>query len=249
MLDCLQLLHYHLGSQIPNIRDIRASIQEACRVYAGLVIEGAPMGYFDLGGGLAVDYDGSHTNYMNSRNYTLDEYCADVIEAIMEILNEHDIAHPTIITESGRATVAYYSVLLFNIFDTSSIDTDSVPKELPEETPDVILNMLEVLKSLTVRNLQECYNDALYYRDEIRQMFKIGDLTMRQRALGDKIFWNIIQAVTDNIKAPEIRAQGSDGYRHRPVRHLLRQFQCIPVPARFLGHRLSFSGDAGAPSG
>ena len=137
---------------------------------------------------------------MNSRNYTLDEYCADMIEAIMEILSEHGIAHPTIITESGRATVAYYSVLLFNIFDTSSIDADSLPAELPEGTPEIILNMFEVLKSLSVRNLQECYNDALYYRDEIRQMFKIGDLTMRQRSLGDKIFWNIIQAVSENVK-------------------------------------------------
>lgn len=200
MLDCLQLLHYHLGSQIPNIRDIRASIQEACRVYVGLAHEGAPMGYFDLGGGLAVDYDGSHTNYMNSRNYTLDEYCADVIEAIMEILNEDDLPHPHIITESGRATVAYYSVLLFNIFDTSSIDCHSVPKELPENTPDIIINMLDVLKSLSVRNLQECYNDALYYRDQIRQLFKTGDMTLRDRALGDKIFWNIIQAVSDNTK-------------------------------------------------
>lgn len=135
MLDCLQLLHYHLGSQIPNIRDIRAAIQEACWVYVGLVKEGAPMGYFDLGGGLAVDYDGSHTNYMNSRNYTLDEYCADVIEAIMEVLNQDDIPHPTIITESGRATVAYYSVLLFNIFDTGAIDAGPVPESLPEAPP------------------------------------------------------------------------------------------------------------------
>ncbi|HNQ85190.1 MAG TPA: biosynthetic arginine decarboxylase [Deltaproteobacteria bacterium] len=201
MLDRLQLLHYHLGSQIPNIRDIRASIQEACRVYAGLVLEGAAMGYFDLGGGLAVDYDGSHTNYMNSRNYTLDEYCADVIEAIMEILSEHRIARPpTIITESGRATVAYYSVLLFNIFETSSIDTDPVPEDLPDGTPDIICNLLEVHRSLTVRNLQECYNDALYYRDEVRQMFKIGDLTMRQRALGDRIFWNIIRSISEKVK-------------------------------------------------
>ncbi|OPZ60590.1 MAG: Biosynthetic arginine decarboxylase [Deltaproteobacteria bacterium ADurb.Bin510] len=200
MLDCLQLLHYHLGSQIPNIRDIRASIQEACRVYAGLVAEGAPMGYLDLGGGLAVDYDGSHTNYLNSRNYSLDEYCADVIEAIMEILSEHAVAHPTIITESGRATVAYYSVLLFNIFDTSSIDTDSAPDELPEDAPEIIRSLHEVLRSMTLRNLQECYNDALYYRDEIRQMFKAGDLTMRQRALADKIFWKIIKSLSDNVK-------------------------------------------------
>ncbi len=200
MLDCLQLLHYHLGSQIPNIREIRTSIQEACRVYVGIVKEGAPMGYFDLGGGLAVDYDGSHTNYMNSRNYTLDEYCADVIEAIMEIVNEDDLPHPIIITESGRATVAYYSVLLFNIFDTGAIDTGSVPGELPEDTPDAIVNLLDVHKSLSIRNLQECYNDALYYRDQLRQLFRTGDLTLRQRSLGDKIFWSIIQAVSENVK-------------------------------------------------
>ncbi len=204
MLESLQLLHYHLGSQIPNIRDIRASIQEACRVYAGLVAEGAPMGYFDLGGGLAVDYDGSHTNYMNSRNYNQDEYCADVIEAIMEILNQHEIAHPTIITESGRATVAYYSVLLFNIFDTNAIDTDSAPDELPEETPALIRSLHEVLNSMTVRNLQECYNDALYYRDEIRQMFKAGDLSMRQRSLADKIFWKIIQRLSEHVKTLKV---------------------------------------------
>jgi arginine decarboxylase len=199
MLDCLQLLHYHLGSQIPNIRDIRASIQEACRVYVGLVKEGAPMGYFDLGGGLAVDYDGSHTNYMNSRNYSLDEYCADVIEAIMEIVNEDDIPHPIIITESGRATVAYYSVLLFNIFDTGTIDAGPVPEKLPEETPDPITNLFDVYNSLSIRNLQECYNDALYYRDQARQLFKTGGLTLRERSLGDKIFWSIIQAVSDKV--------------------------------------------------
>ncbi len=199
MLDCLQLLHYHLGSQIPNIRDIRASIQEACRVYAGLIDEGAPMGYFDLGGGLAVDYDGSQTNYMNSRNYTLNEYCVDIIEAIVENLDDDTITHPTIITESGRATVAYYSVLLFNIFETSFVDTDSIPEILPENIPDIILNMYDVLKNLNVRNLQECYNDVLFYRDQVRQMFKTGDITLRQRGLADKIFWNIIQTINDNI--------------------------------------------------
>ena len=200
MIDCLQLLHYHLGSQVPNIRDIRSAIQEACRVYAGLADEGAPMGYFDLGGGLAVDYDGSNTNYMNSRNYSLDEYCADIVESVMETLSETNIPHPTIITESGRATVAYYSVLLFNIFDVNSKDTDSVPETLPEETPDIIKNLMAVLESLTVRNIQECYNDALYYRDQVRQMFRLGELSLRERSLAEKIFWGIIKAVSLNIR-------------------------------------------------
>ncbi len=200
MLDCLQLLHYHLGSQIPNIRDIRAAALEACRIYTELVDEGAAMGYLDLGGGLAVDYDGSHTNYTNSRNYSTDEYCADVIETIIATLEGKDIEHPTIITESGRATVAYYSVLLFNILDVSRFDTMPIPESLPLDTPDVIGNMLEVLKVLSIRNLQECLNDAIYYRDQIHQLFKHGNISLRQRSLGESIFWDVVQNIAALVK-------------------------------------------------
>jgi len=200
MLDCLQLLHYHIGSQVPNIRDIRSAALEASQVYSGLVREGAKMGYLDLGGGLAVDYDGSHTNYMHSRNYTLDEYCSDVVETIMTTLDTNDIGHPTIITESGRATVAYYSVLLFNILDVSQFQALPLPENLPEDTPELILNISDVLKSINIRNIQECYNDALYYRDEIRQRFKHGDITLRDRSLGEMIFWHIIQRIAGESK-------------------------------------------------
>lgn len=200
MLDCLQLLHYHLGSQIPNIRDIRAAVQEACRVYAGLVKEGARMGYLDIGGGLAVDYDGSHTNFTNSRNYSLDEYCVDVVEAVMETLEADEIAHPTIITESGRATVAYYSVLLFNILDVNCIVSPLEMETLPEESPDVLANIWEVFTRLNLRNLQEGFNDALYYRDQVRQLFTHGELSLRERSLGEKIFWAIIQRISENLQ-------------------------------------------------
>ena len=112
MLDCLQLLHYHLGSQVANIRDIRASVQEACRYYADLVREGAPMGFLDLGGGLAVDYDCSNSAGAFSKNYSVDEYALDVVESVASTLDAAGVEHPHIITESGRATVAYASVLL-----------------------------------------------------------------------------------------------------------------------------------------
>jgi arginine decarboxylase len=200
MLDCLQLLHYHLGSQIPNIRDIRFAVVEACRVYAGLVGEGAPMGYLDLGGGLAVDYDGSHTNFTSSRNYTLAEYCADIIEVIMGTLDDQQIPHPTIITESGRATVAYYSVLLFNIIDVSCFETLPSPEKLEEDTHEMIGNLKEALSTLTLKNLQECYNDALYYRDEIRQLFKHGNLSLRERAVGENIFWHVLKRIAVDLK-------------------------------------------------
>ncbi|MDR1857092.1 MAG: biosynthetic arginine decarboxylase [Desulfovibrio sp.] len=192
MLDCFRLLHYHLGSQISNIRDIRTGVMEGTRLYVGLIQEGAPMGYLDLGGGLAVDYDGSHTNYISSRNYSLSEYCTDVVEAIMSILDEENIDHPHIITESGRATVAYYSVLLFNVLDVSIVEEVQLPDTLPEDTPEPVRNLREVLASISLRNLQECYNDAIYYRDEMRQLFFTGMATLRQRTLSERFFWAII---------------------------------------------------------
>ena len=200
MLDCLKLLHYHLGSQIPNIRDIRSAVLEATRVYAELVNEGAPMGYLDLGGGLAVDYDGSNTNYTNSRNYTVEEYCSDIVEAVMSILDSSNVQHPTIVTESGRTTVAYYSVLLFNVLDIEKFEEHEIPDKLDESTPEQIKNLFDVSRNLNLKNLQECYNDALYYRDEIRDMFKHGAISLRQRAFSEKIFWNTINQIAKEKK-------------------------------------------------
>ncbi len=200
MLDCLLLLHYHLGSQIPNIRDIRSAVLEAARIYAELVREGAPMGYLDLGGGLAVDYDGSNTNYSNSRNYTVEEYCEDIVEAVMTVMDSSNVPHPTIITESGRATVAYYSVLLFNVIDVERLEEHDVPQKLDENMPEQIKNLYDVYESITHRNIQECYNDALYYRDEIREMFKHGKISLRERSFAEKIFWGIITQVVKEKK-------------------------------------------------
>ncbi|PIE74824.1 MAG: arginine decarboxylase [Deltaproteobacteria bacterium] len=195
MLDSMQLLHYHLGSQIPNIRDIRDSVLEACRIYSGLKDEGAAMEFLDLGGGLAVDYDGSHTNFQNSRNYSVEEYCADIIESVMSEMDKKGIEHPVIITESGRASVAYYSVLIFNILDTTTFDPKPFLDEFDEDKPEVIENLIEVLNSITIKNIQECFNDAIYYRDELRLKFKHGDLNLRERAAGETIFWHILSTI------------------------------------------------------
>ncbi|MBN2546925.1 MAG: biosynthetic arginine decarboxylase [Spirochaetes bacterium] len=201
MLNCLKLLHYHIGSQIPNIRDIRLGVAEACRFYAELVQEGAPMGYLDLGGGLAVDYDGSKTNFPSSCNYSLKEYCEDLIEIIISTLEEKEVPHPVLITESGRATVAYYSILLFNVIDINRFDPPKVPDKIPDNSNEMLQNIFEVYKSLNLKNIQECYNDALYYKDELHQLFKIGQITLREKALGENIFWNImVQIVKSSIK-------------------------------------------------
>lgn len=192
MLDCLQVLHYHLGSQISNIRKIRSALREACRFYAEMAREGAAMGMINIGGGLAVDYDGSHTNFASSRNYTEQEYAADVVEAIMSVSNEAGIPHPTIVSESGRALVAHHSVLVFNVLSASKFEPRDSTEKIPDNYNDMLANLMDVRNSLSTKNLQECYHDAVYYRDEIRALFEHGNLSLRERAFAESLFWDII---------------------------------------------------------
>ncbi len=210
MLDCLKLLHAHIGSQIPNIMNVRAGVAEACRYYVDLVREGAPMGYMDMGGGLAVDYDGSQSNWTHSMNYQLNEYCADIVDTIMEVLDPLNIEHPELITESGRATVAYSSVLLFNILDVtdsrplSELATDSAESGKAAEASDLqedpqILKLTEVRDSLTPANLQECFNDANFYREEMRDRFRHGGSTLRAMAMADNTYLQIIARIREEL--------------------------------------------------
>jgi arginine decarboxylase len=199
-LDCLHMLHCHVGSQIPSIRVIRQGIAEAMRIYADLIKEGATMGVLDVGGGLAVDYDGSHTNFESSSNYTLDEYCADVVEVIMQTADEAGVQHPTIITESGRAVVAYYSVLLFNIMDVCRLETHPPPETLPKGSHELLKNLFDVIQQLSRKNLQECYNDAVYYRDEIRELFAHGSISLREQALAEQIFWGVVLRIAREVR-------------------------------------------------
>lgn len=196
-LHCLQLLHCHLGSQIPNIRNIRSGVMEACRFYAGMIEEGAPMGYIDLGGGLAVDYEGTRSNSTHSMNYGLDEYCINIVETLQECLDPLDIAHPVIITESGRALVAYSSMLLFNVLEVRDHKPGLIPADAPEDSHDMIINLYSVLHNVTLKNLQECYNDSLYYRDEIRELFHHGQATLKDRALAENIALAIWEKISE----------------------------------------------------
>lgn len=194
-LHCFQLLHFHLGSQIPNIRSIRAGVLEACRYYIELVGEGAPLGYLDLGGGLAIDYDGTCSTNGHSRNYSVQEYCIDVVEAIQESLDAHHISHPTIVTESGRATVAHTSVLLFNILDVTHFEPTAMPEVLPAGCHEMIVNLWHSLSVINLSGLQESYNDVIYYRDKIRDLFHSGDISLRHRVLGENIYLAALQKI------------------------------------------------------
>ena len=214
MLDCLHLLHYHLGSQIPNIRDIREAVKEGCRIYAGLVAEGAAMGALDLGGGLAVDYDGSHTDFSGSCNYGTAEYCSAIVEEVMSILDETGVPHPDIVTESGRSTVAYYSVLLFNVLDVSRFETHDLPETLPEDAHELLVNLMETLNTLSVEKVQERYHDAVYYRDEAHELFKRGGMTLRERALIGQFFWRILRRISELLKGLDYVP---DEFEHLPA--------------------------------
>ncbi|MEA3299383.1 MAG: biosynthetic arginine decarboxylase [Pseudomonadota bacterium] len=195
MLHCLRLVHFHLGSQIPNIQNIRAGIREACRYYIDLVEEGAPLGYLDIGGGLAVDYDGSRGGSQQSRNYSLQEYAIDVVEAIQESLDPEEIAHPTIVSESGRATVAYTSVLLFNILTVSQFEPGPLPPSLPEDAPDEVKNLAALVTNISAKNVQECYNDAVYYLESLRMQFKRGEIRLRMRSIGENYYLAVLQRI------------------------------------------------------
>jgi len=200
-LDCLEMLHYHLGSQIPNIRNIRTGALEAARMYVNLVKEGARMGLMNVGGGLAVDYDGSHTNFSSSANYRIDEYAADIVEMLQQIADQAEVPHPDIVSESGRATVAHHSVLLFDIFDVSRMKVGEAEElNVPEESNENLLRLGEVLAAITAKNAQECYHDAVFHRDEIRSLFNQGIVTLRDRALAEKIFWQIIMRIADEVR-------------------------------------------------
>jgi len=199
-LDCMEMLHFHLGSQIPNIRNVRSAVSEGCRFYVNMVQEGARMGILNVGGGLAVDYDGSHTNFASSSNYTVDEYAADVVENVILLCNQAGVPHPTLVSESGRATVAHHSVLLFNVLDVSRFESHGLPEALPEDASEALKNLMHTTQSLNAKNVQECYHDAVYYRDEVRNAFELGVVTLRERALAERIFWHIVNRVAEEMR-------------------------------------------------
>jgi arginine decarboxylase len=198
-LGCLKMLHYHQGSQIPNIAAIREGSTEAVRIYCDLVKEGAPMGVLDIGGGMAVDYDGSHTNFHSSCNYSIPEYCTDIVEVVSQICDKAGVAHPHLISESGRAVVAYYSVLVFNILDVTRAQTSEDAPPIPQHAPQNLTNLIDVHKTLNKHNLQESFNDAAYYRDQIRAQFFYGSVTLRERGLAEAWFGHILTRISNLI--------------------------------------------------
>ncbi len=193
--DSLELLHFHLGSQITNIRQIKAAVIEAARIYVDLKRMGTGLCCLDVGGGLGVDYDGSQTDFESSVNYTLDEYARDVVYHIQSICDEAEVPHPTIITESGRAVAAYHSALVFNVLGVSGFGEEELPTSVPEDSEQCLIDLFETHRTLSKKNLMETYHDSQQALDSALNLFSLGYLTLEQRSQAENLYWTICRKI------------------------------------------------------
>ncbi|HYV38672.1 MAG TPA: biosynthetic arginine decarboxylase [Gemmataceae bacterium] len=200
LADCLQLVHFHMGSQITNIRNIKQALTEAARVYVELHRVGAGVKYLDVGGGLGIDYDGSQTDFESSVNYTLQEYANDVVFRIKSVCDDADVPHPTIISESGRAVVAYHSLLIFDVLGVSNFDRYQAPPDISEDAPQQILDLQSVFRDMSKKNYLEAYHDAVQTMDEVLTMFNLGSVDIKLRALTERLFWAVCGKVQRIIR-------------------------------------------------
>ncbi|NOY90087.1 MAG: biosynthetic arginine decarboxylase [Deltaproteobacteria bacterium] len=198
MLDCLKLLHFHMGSQVSSILPIKNAIREAAHTYAELVKLGAAMGYLDVGGGLAVDYDGSKTDFHASMNYGVQEYAYDIVAGVQDGCEKAGIAAPTIVSESGRAVAAYQSVLLFDVLGADGVHFGA-PDEPEPDVHRLILDLYETYRGIVPKNVQESWHDALEAKEEARSLFKYGYLGMRELARVEKLFWHCSEKIQQNL--------------------------------------------------
>jgi arginine decarboxylase len=211
MQDCFKLLHFHLGSQITNIRQIKGALNEAVRVYVELKKQGAGLEFLDVGGGLGVDYDGSQTNFESSANYTLQEYANDVVYHVQSVCDEAGVPHPTIISESGRAVVAYHSALVFGVLGVSGLGENDIPKQLGEEVEQPLHDLLDTYHQLTSRNALEAYHDAQQSLDMALNLFSAGYLPLVQRSMAENLFWAIGHKIQRLVKQMEFVPEELEG--------------------------------------
>ncbi len=201
MEDCLQLLHFHQGSQITNIRHIKAALNEASRIYTELVKRGAGLRYLDVGGGLGVDYDGSQTNFESSVNYSLQEYANDVVYHVQNACDEAGVPHPTIISESGRAIVAYHSMLIFGVLGVSEQGGMGEVQEPSADAEQPLHDLWESYQNINIRNLLESYHDAQQSLDTAMNLFASGYLPLDQRSAVENIYWAICRRICKLTKS------------------------------------------------
>ena len=215
MVDCFKMLHFHLGSQITDIRQIKAAVMEATRVYADLAQRGVGLEFLNVGGGLGVDYDGSQTNFESSVNYTLHEYANAIVHNVMSVCDEVEIAHPNIISECGRAVVAYHSVLVFGVLGVTELGCSNGASLAvnEEEASQPLLTLHETYQNVSVRNLLESYHDAQQALDMAMNLFALGHMPLAERSVAENLFWAIchkIRKLVDDLEYTPEELEGLD---------------------------------------
>ncbi len=199
MLDSLRLLHFHIGSQISSIIPVKNALQEAANIYVELAKLGCKMGYLDIGGGLAIDYDGSKTDFHASRNYTLLEYAADAVVTIQAACEKAGVPEPTIVSESGRAVVAHQSVLVFDVVGANQVGFREPEPPAPEEH-GVLHVLYETHQGILPKNVQESWHDAYQAKEEAQSLFKYGYLGLRERATAERLYWACCEKIQRVVK-------------------------------------------------
>jgi arginine decarboxylase len=202
MLNCLQLLHFHIGSQISSISVIKEAISEASKIYVELAALGANMQYLDVGGGLGVDYDGSQTNFHASKNYNIQNYANDIVAEVKDACTEKKIPMPTLVSESGRAIASHQSVLIFDVLGSSEVRTE-LPHPPDDKEHAVIRNLWETYNSINLENYQEAYHDITQFKEEALNRFNLGYLSITERARAEQFYWAGCKKILDIINDQE----------------------------------------------
>lgn len=203
MLDCLQLLHFHIGSQISAISVVKDALREACQVYVELAGLGATMRYLDVGGGLGVDYDGSKTNFYASKNYSTQNYANDVVAEVKEACKARDLPVPTLISESGRAVASHQSVLVFDVLGASNVPDDEAIEPPGEGAHAIAQELYETYLGIHLQNYQEAYHDAIQFKDEAISLFNFGYLSLTDRARVERLFWACCRKIQALVRHEE----------------------------------------------
>ena len=197
LTDCVKLIHFHLGSQITNIRKIKGGLREVAQFYCQLRKMGIPVEFVDVGGGLGVDYDGSRSTSASSVNYSVQEYANDVIYTITDAANKHALPHPNIIAESGRALTAHHSVLVFNVLETAGpAFWNEEHHTVSENDIDLVKDLLAIHKAVGAANVLEQWHDALQIHEDVLDRFSLGLVDLPTRAKAERLFWSIARRVS-----------------------------------------------------
>lgn len=202
-LSCLKLFHFHIGSQVTDIRTIKEVIREGGRIYAELLKLGANIEYFDVGGGLGVDYDGSQSTNESSINYNLKDYVSDIVYILKEICAEEKVPAPNIVTESGRAITARHSCVITNVIDKIETSFTEFPTDVGIDEHRLVSKMREMYESLNLKNAQETFNDAEDTKKEALSAFRLGILTLEERAKIETLFWKITKKIAGYLPEME----------------------------------------------